>query len=137
MPGLQQVINSLNNPIFGTVTRDPGAIVLTAGLTQCMRIVGPINVDAVGMSFSFVTIPAEFGRFAGVAWEYERRIVQFAPVYHSNSTLADPGGHDFYAAFTDVYREGEYFFFPQLLPTRIDVYVTVGCTVAIDWLLVF
>lgn len=135
MPSVQQVVNLLAAPPFGIVSRDPGAIVLTAGLTQCQRIRGPIFVDAVGMTFNFITIPAAFGRFAGCATEYERRIVQFAPVYHSLSTLTDPGGHDFYANFTDVYHEGEYYFFPQLLPSRVDCYVTVGCTVSIDWLL--
>ena len=134
MPSLQQVVNLLAAPPFGIVSRDPGAFVLYAGVTQIQRLRGPIFVDAVGLSFSFVTIPAEFGRFSGIVTEYERRIVQFAPLYHSNSTLIDPGGHDFYASFTDVYHEGEYYFFPQLLPTRVDVYVTVGCVVAVDWL---
>lgn len=134
MPSLQQVVNLLAAPPFGIVSRDPGALVIGPGLTQCKRIRGPIDVDAVGISFSFVTIPAAFGRSIGVVTEYEERIVSFAPVYHSLATLADPGGHDMYGGFTDVFHEGEYYFFPQLLPSRIDCHVQVGCTVAIDWI---
>jgi len=135
VPSLQQVVNLLAAPPFGIVSRDPGALVLVAGLTSCYRIRGPINVDAVGISFHFTTIPAAFGRKVGLVNEYEERILHFAPVYHSLSSAADPGGHDFYAGFTDVYHEGEYYFFPQLLPSRVDCFVTTGCVVTIDWLL--
>lgn len=135
MPTIQQVVNLLAAPPFGIVSRQPGALVLTSGLTSIYRIRGPVNVDAVGIAFSFFTVPIEFGWTDGIFKEYDLKICEFAPLYHSLSTVADPGGHDFYAPVTEVHHEGEYYFFPQLLPTRVDVWVMVGCVVVVDWLL--
>lgn len=135
MPTIQQVVNLIAAPPFGIVTRDPGAFTLSTGQYALTRPTGPINVDAVGIAFSFFTIPVEFGWREGINREYDLKICEFAPLYHSLSSIADPGGHDFYAGTTEIHHEGEYYFFPQLLPTRVDVWVQVGCTVVVDWLL--
>lgn len=128
MPQLPQgVIQLIAEPPFGILSRELG-FTLTAGLTSIQRPRGPVHVDAFGLSFSFVAIPASFGSAIGVVTDYEERICQFAPRY------TDLSGHDFYGGFQDVFHEGEFYFFPQAFPTAIDVFVTVGCVVTQYWL---
>ena len=118
----QGVVQLIAQPPFGILRRETLGP-LTAGLSSVQRVRGPIGVDAFGISFSFFTIPAAFGWTDGVVKVYEERILQWAPIY------TDLTGHDFVGGIYDLHQEGELLFFPQALPTRIDVSVQVGCTV--------
>jgi len=121
------VIGILEHPPYGVLSRETG-FTLTAGVTQIQRIRGPVNVDAFGLSFSFVTIPAKFGRTQQVHLDYELPIVEFAPLY----TMFD--GHQVYGPSQVLTHEGDLLFLDQLFPTRIDVWVQVGCAVTQFWL---
>ena len=120
------VIGLLAHPPYGLLTREVG-FTLTAGLTQIQRIRGPVTVDAFGLSFSFFTIPAKFGRTQQVNLDYEVPIVEFAPVY----TLFD--GNQIQGPSTLLTHEGDILYFDQLLPTHINVWVQVGCVVVQYW----
>lgn len=122
------IISQLVHPPYGVMSRETGPT-LTAGLYQVQRIRGPINFDAFGLSFSFFTIPSEFGYSQKVTKDYEVPIVSFAPLY----TLLD--GHDVYGPQTDVHHEGDLLYLDQLFPTRVDVWVQVGCTVVLYFVL--
>jgi len=121
------IITSLEHPPYGVLSRE-FAFNLTAGVTQVQRIRGPVNVDAFGLSFSFVTIPAAFGFTQQIHKDYEEPIVEVAPLY----TLFD--GHTFYGPTQVLHHEGDMLFLDQLFPTRVDVWVQVGCVVAQYWL---
>ena len=121
------IISALAHPPYGVISRETG-LTLTHGLWHCQRIRGPVKVDAFGMSFSFVTIPAAFGSTPALHVDYEEPIVWFAPVY----TLFD--GHDVYGPTTEITHEGDLYFLDQLFPTKVDVFVQVGCTVTQFWL---
>lgn len=124
----QGIIQLATHPPFGVIQRELIATPLTYGVTQLQRIRGPVNVDAFGMSFDFFTIPAEFGSTQMVSTRYEHVIVQMAPLY------TDLSGHDMYGPMVDISEEGQYYFFDALLPTRVDVFVQVGCVVTGFWL---
>jgi hypothetical protein len=122
------IIQLATHPPFGVLQRENLATPLTYGVTQCRRIRGPVNVDAFGMSFDFFTIPAAFGWEQRVTKRYEHIIVQMAPLY------TDFAGHDMYGPIIDINEEGQYYYFGDLLPTRVDVFVQVGCVVIGSWL---
>jgi hypothetical protein len=127
-PPIQGIIDLAAHPPFGILSRETGFL-LAPGLTNIRRIRGLVNVDAFGLAFSFVTIPAAFGRdIQGVTTRYEEKIVQFAPIF------TDLGGHNFHADMVDIYEEGLYYYLPDLFPTSIDVWVQIGCTVQQYWL---
>lgn len=130
MPLPTGVIDLAAHPPFGILSREVAASIDHTS-TNIKRIRGPVNVDAFGISFSFFTIPAAFGSALGVVQEYEQRVLQFAPLY------TDLSGHTFHSGVTDVYQEGLYYYFADLFPTQIDVYVTVGCVVIPSWLVAF
>jgi hypothetical protein len=131
MPGTTvPVVQLIAAPPFGILTRDTGPT-LAAGQYTVKRIRGLVNVDAFGISFSFITIPAAFGWTEGLTREYEDRIVQWAPLY------TDLAAHDFYASIVDVHQEGLIYFFPQAFPTQLDIFVTVGCVVTVQFLTAF
>ncbi|SRR5712691_3662981 len=121
------VVGLLAHPPYGVLTRETG-FTLTSGVTQIQRIRGPVNVDAFGLSFSFFTIPAAFGRTTRIHTDFELPIVEVAPLY----TLFD--GHTFYGPTQVLTHEGDLIFLDQLFPTRIDVWVQVGCVVTQFWL---
>jgi len=121
------VIGVLEHPPYGVLQRE-FAFNLTAGVTQVQRIRGPINVDAFGLSFSFITIPAKFGFTQQVHKDYEVPIVEMAPLY----TMFD--GHTVYGPTVTLTHEGDLIFLDQLFPTRVDVWVQVGCLVSQYWL---
>ena len=124
----QGIIQLATHPPFGILSRETLGP-LTAGVTSVYRTRGAVNVDAFGLAFSFFTIPAAFGSdVQGVTPVYENKICQFAPVF------TDLSGHDLYGGAVDVYSEGEYYYFPDLFPTRVDVWVQTGCVVILDWL---
>jgi len=128
MPQLPSgVITAVEHPPYGVLTRE-FAFNLTAGVTQVQRIRGPINVDAFGLSFSFITIPAAFGSTQAIHKDYEPPIVEIAPVY----TLFD--GHTVYGPSQVLHHDGDLLFLDQLFPTRVDVWVQVGCLVSQFWL---
>lgn len=120
------IISQLPHPPYGFLGRETG-FSLAAGVTQIQRIRGPVTVDAFGISFSFFTVPAAFGWKQQVHKDYELVIVEFAPLY----TLFD--GHSVYGPAQQVTHEGDIYYFDQLLPTRIDVWVQVGCVVTQYW----
>lgn len=121
------VIQLASHPPIGVISRETHSSIDSTTL-NIQRIRGPVNVDAFGISFDFFTIPAEFGWANGITKRYENRILQFSPLF------TDLSGHNFHQEPTDVYEEGLYWYFPDLFPTQIDVFVTVGCVVIPYWL---
>jgi len=121
------VITAVEHPPYGVLTRE-FAFNLTSGVTQVQRIRGPVNVDAFGLSFSFITVPAAFGYTQRIHKDYEIPIVQVAPLY----TLFD--GHGLYGPIQELTHEGDIVYLDQLFPTRVDVWVQVGCLVAQYWI---
>jgi hypothetical protein len=126
-PSPTTVVGALEHPPYGILTRETLGP-LTAGLTTVHRTRGPIGVDAFGVSFDFFTIPAAFGSTQQVHLDYEVPIVEFAPLY----TMLD--GHQVYGHSQVLTHEGDLYFFDQLLPTQVDVWVQVGCTVILFFL---
>ncbi len=120
------IISGLFHPPYGTLSFDT-SLPLTAGVTQIQRIRFPLTVDAFGISFSFFTIPAAFGWSQQVHKDYELAICEFVPVY----TIL--GGSIVYGASQVLNHEGDIYYFDQLLPTRVDVWVQIGCTVIPRW----
>ena len=128
MPQVPQgVITFLEHPPYGLLSRETLGP-LTAGLSTIHRTRGPVGVDAFGISFDFFSVPIAFGRTQQVHLDYEVPIVEFAPLY----TMFD--GHQVYGPSQVLTHEGDLLFFDQLLPTQIDVWVQVGCTVIVFWL---
>jgi hypothetical protein len=121
------IISFLSHPPYGVVQKEAHAS-LTAGVTQIQRIRGPVTVDAFGLSFAFFTIPAAFGSTPQIHQDYEVPICEFAPLY----TLF--GGGTVYGPSQVLTHEGDLLYFDQLFPTRIDVWVQVGCVVIPSWL---
>jgi hypothetical protein len=127
MPSLPTgIITQLVHPPYGTLTFDTHSA-LTYGLTSIQRIRGPVNVDAFGISFSFFTIPAAFGWTQQVHKDYEIPICEWVPAYTILS------GGTVYGPSEVLTHEGDIYYFDQLLPTRIDVWVQVGCVVIPKW----
>ncbi len=127
MPSLPTgIIEALIHPNYGSLTFDTG-LPLTHGLAQIKRIRGPINVDAFGIKFDFFTIPAAFGWTQQVHKDYEVPIAEWAAVYTILS------GGTVYGPSQVLTHEGEIYYFDQILPTRIDVWVQVGCTIIPSW----
>ena len=122
------IISQLEHPPYGALTRETGPT-LTTGLWQIQRIRGPVNFDAFGVSYSFITIPTRFGYSQRVHKDYEVPIVALAPLY----TMFD--GHDVYGPTQYLTHEGDLIYLDQLLPKRVDVWVQVGCTVTMFFLL--
>jgi hypothetical protein len=116
------IITALSHPPYGVLTREALGS-LTAGVTTIQRVRGPIGVDGFGMSFSFFTVPAAFGSTQQIHLDYEHVIVEFAPVY----TMFDT--HQVYGPSVQLTHEGDLYWFDQLFPTRIEVFVQVGCVV--------
>jgi len=128
MPVPTGVVQALNHPPFGVLSRDTHPTTIDSTTLYIQRIRGPVNVDAFGISFDFFTIPAPFGSTFGVVNRYETRILQWAAQY------TDLTGHDVLSQTTDVYEEGVYYYFDDLFPTKIVVSVTLGCVVIPQWL---
>jgi hypothetical protein len=122
------IITALFHPPYGVLQRELGPT-LTTGVYQIQRARPGTGLDAFGLSFSFITVPAQFGFTDRVHRDYEVPIVQVAPVY----TMLD--GHEVFGNTVDLVHEGDLLFFDQLLPTRADVWVQVGCTVTLFFLL--
>lgn len=116
------IITQLMHPPYGVLSRETGFL-LTHGTTMIDRVRGPVNFDAFGLSFSFITIPTRFGYTQTIQKDYEVPIVVWAPLY----TMFD--GHDVYGPTQYVFHDGDLLYLDQLLPKRVDVWVQVGCTV--------
>jgi hypothetical protein len=115
------------HPPYGLCSLETGPT-LTTGQYAVKRIRGPINVDCFGIVFHFITIPAPFGYTLGIANRYEERIVQWALKF------TDAFGHDSFTQPVDVFEEGIYQWFPEMFPTEIEVFVQVGCTVTVSFI---
>ena len=122
------IITQLAHPPYGVLTRETGPT-LTTGLYQLQRIRGPVNVDAFGVSFSFFTIPAAFGHTDRTDRDYELPIAEWSAAY----TMLD--GHVVTSPPQVVRHEGDLYWFDQLLPLHVNVWVQVGCAVTVFWLL--
>jgi hypothetical protein len=125
------IITQLEHPPYGVLQREfHGALSFGLASVQRIRQVGPVqtNVDAFGLTFDFLTVPDGFGYQLGLVKTYEEFIVEFAPVY----TMFD--GHNVYGPRTQVFSEGSLYYLSDLFPTRVDVYVQVGCVVDLFWL---
>lgn len=122
------IITALQHPPYGVLSKETGPT-LTTGLWQLQRIRGPVNFDAFGISFSFFTVPTRFGYVQRVHKDYEVPIAAWAPLY----TIFT--GQDVYGPTQYVTHEGDLLYLDQLFPKRVDVWVQVGCTVVVSFLL--
>jgi len=123
----QGIIQLATHPPFGVLSRETGPT-LSTGQYAVKRIRGPVNVDCFGISFSFITIPATFGYDLGIINRYELPIVKWGAQY------TDLTGHNVESQLTEVHEEGLYYYFEDLFPTQLDIWVQVACTVTVFFL---
>lgn len=122
------IITALYHPPYGVLSKETGPT-LTTGQWQIQRVRGPVSFDAFGISLSFFTIPTQFGYRQTIHKDYEVPIVVWAPLY----TIFT--GQDVYGPAQYVYHEGDLLYLDQLFPKRVDVWVQVGCTIVLSFLL--
>jgi len=122
------VIQLFSHPPFGVITRETGPT-LTSGQYAVTRVRGPAQVDAFGVSFSFLSVPTAFGWREGIMKNYDDKICEWS------ARFTDLAGHDFNQPPVEVHQEGLYYFFGDLFPTAIDIWVQVDCTVLVYFLL--
>jgi hypothetical protein len=93
------------------------------------RPVGPVNVNAFGLTWQFITVPEFFGREIGAVIEYENRIVQFKVV---SRTL---NGADEVIDLVDAHSDQQFLQWGLASVDRVEFSVTPGCEVQVCWLL--
>lgn len=128
MPQLPtSVIEQFLHPPLGVLVREiiPG---LAAGSGSLTRPRGPVPVDAFGMTFDFITVPAGLGFVVGNFNEYFDRILQLSVVH----TLLD--GHSVVSESFDLHQDAQPIVFEQALPTRVDYFIAPGVSVQFFWL---
>lgn len=146
---LQIVEESVQVPLpistaLGAVAKTAlGAFVTSAPLglltrQECQQLVGagsltrpsPLyQVNAMGFTFDFVTVPPFFGRKAGSLTEYEQRIVQFRVIQR------DLAGADHTIQLIDAQSDNQAITWGLNAPIRVEYSVTEGCAVQFCWLL--
>ena len=87
------------------------------------------NVNALGFSWDFLSVPPYFGQRPGALREYEQRIVQFLVVQR------DFGGNERITQVVDATSDAQFLTWGLNAPFRIDYNVTPGCQVQFCWLL--
>lgn len=127
------LVDLLLHPPLGALDREL-IVGLISGPTNLTRNTGQLppfdQVNAYGLSWSFVTIPAGFGSQPGSPIVYEERMVQASTVH------TDHGGHDLISEFHAFQSEGIYWLWDNPGPTRVHVEVAPGLSIQAYWLVV-
>jgi hypothetical protein len=90
---------------------------------------GLFNVNALGLTWQFLSVPEFFGKREGVALEYEERILQLKMIAH------DFHGVDAVVQLVDAHSDQQFITWGMTALNRIEYSVTPGCEVQVCWLL--
>lgn len=130
MPSVQVPV-SVNIPVppitFAVRSLIPGVFSGSGVLT---RPFGGVGVDALGISWSFITVPAGIGFVLGDPRHYEVRMLQLSVEHH------DLGTNSFLSEFHDFDVEGIYLMFANPFPDAVHYNIAPGVTLVFYWLLV-
>jgi hypothetical protein len=127
------IIDVLLHPPLGLLQREliTGLISGPTDLTRNTGNLAPFdNVNAYGLTWSFFTVPAEFGLTLGSPIVYEERMVQVSTVH------TDFAGHDIISEYHGFSVEGIYWMWENPGPTRVHVEVAPGLSIQAYWLVV-
>jgi hypothetical protein len=123
------VIQSIVAQGLELMTRESAGAILGDGtVTTLTRPKGPVEVDAFGIKWTHLIVPAGIGRRDRAVTLYEPTTVQIAVI----RTLFD--GTDVLGQLIDS-RTNDQILFETVVPTRVDVWVLPGVFMAFDWLL--
>jgi hypothetical protein len=118
-------------PSFDLLDREliPGLFDTSGDLTRPGFVPPWENVNAFGLSWSFFTIPPEFGMTLGDPIVYEPRMLQVSTIH------TDFSGHDLVSEVRDFYSEGVYWLFENAGPTRVHYELAPGLQVVFYWII--
>lgn len=123
------ILNALLHPPLGLLSRSiiPGTF---TGAGDIDRPAGPIGVNAFGLTFDLLTVPAGWGRVEGFPDVWLPRLVQLATVHRG----AD--GHDLISEYHDFYAEGLYWLWENPFPQYVHYEVSPGVELVFFWILI-
>lgn len=124
------VIEQFLHPPLAVMTREL-IVGLRTGSGTLTRPRGPVAVDAFGITFDFITVPAGFGSTPGNFLEWEPRMLQLSVVH----TLLD--GHSVISENFDLHQDAEPILWSLALPTSVLFDIAPGVEVQFFWLLAF
>lgn len=128
MPGIQiPIIDALVHPPFGLINR-----VLIPGLFNGDGTLAPPQNVAIaltyGISWSFFTVPAKWGRVLGNPDALDPPVLQLAVDYN------DLGGHTFTHQVEWQPYDGLYYFWNEPLPLALRYHIAPGVSLNFFWL---
>jgi hypothetical protein len=100
------------------------------GRGSLVRPGGALQVNAYGLTWSFVTIPPGFGKRDGALEVFHERILQLVRID------SDRGGNDYLGEVFDIHTDGGRIVWGLGIPKQILFDVTPGCVVRICWLII-
>lgn len=127
------ILDAILHPPLGAMQREiiPG---LFTGAGDFQRNDGHLppwnNVNAYGMTWTFVTVPAGFGFQLGSPIVFDERMLQVSTVH------TDFAGHDIISEYHEFHVEGIYWLWANVGPTRVHVEAAPGLSVQLYWLVV-
>lgn len=121
------IIDQLVHPSFGLLTRT-ATLGNFSGAGSLTPPQNPLVALTYGLSWSFFTIPAEFGLTLGDPNLYQMRILQLASEY------IDLGGHSFLAQVANINADGGFYLWDEPLPFSLHYYIAPGCSITFFWL---
>jgi len=133
MTQIVPIFEALIHPPLGAIQREliPGVFSGAGDLDRKTGNLPPFNnVNAYGLTWTFFTVPAAFGRIAGDPIVFEERMLQLSTIH------ADALGHEFTSEFHDFRSEEIWWLWENTGPTRIHYEIQVGVVVVFFWLII-
>jgi hypothetical protein len=120
------------HPPLGILQREliPGLFTGSGDLTRPGPTPPFNNVNAVGLSWSFFTVPAPFGYRVGDPIIYYERMIQLSTIHQ------DIGTHQLVSEVYDAYADGHYWMWQEAGPSRVHYEICPGVDVVFYWLII-
>jgi hypothetical protein len=121
------IIDQLTHPALGLLTRTAslGAFTDNGTLTPPQD---PLVALTYGLTWSFFTVPAGYGRVLGDPDVFFDRMIQFASEYDLL------GGHSVLTQVTDERTDGAMYLWEEPLPSLVHYTIAPGVTALFYWL---
>lgn len=123
------VLEAILHPPLGALQREliPG---ITSGSHDLTRPVGPLNVNAYGLTWDILTVPDTWGILFGQPNVWETRLLQ------ANTVHVGLDGHSLISEYHDFFTEGLYWLWFNPFPDHVHVEINIGVALTLFWLVI-
>lgn len=127
------ILEAILHPPLGLLKREliPGLFSGAGNLTRNTGSLPPFNnVNAYGLTWSFVSVPDTLGIEFGTPNVYEERMLQLSAMHIGFD------GHEIVSEYHSFQVEGVYWLWQNVGPSRIHYDIRIGVELTFFWLVV-